>query len=241
MYILLEYNKNYKENIKELKKYKLTPVVLFRLTLNNKNQIKTDLQKIKEIKSKINPKNSAVIITIEKLENSTIGTVNNLKLDFDIVIGLGGLNKINRFFLESTRVDFLQDPQNTYFKQKMDFIHHFNSGLNQVLCEYAKQKQIGYIFSLNFTTKNKRFVPKEIGRINQNLRFARKYKTPSIINFVIQNPSQIKTQIELIGIMSLFDLSTQQKQQSLKILEEKVKQNKFKKTDKHIAQGIEII
>ena len=238
MYTLIEYNNSYKENLKQLKKDKLTPVVLFKLKKKKKNQTKEDIQKIKDIKQKINPNNCAIQITIEKLENSSTGIVNSLKNDFDIVIGMGGLNKINRFFLEQTQIDFLQDPHNTYFKSKIDFIHHFNSGINHVLGTLAKERNIGFLFTLNFTQKNKRFIPKEIGRINQNIRFARKYKIPTIINFIIQTSNQIKTKEEIKLISSIFDISTQQKEEGIKILENKTKHNKQKKTKKYITKGI---
>lgn len=240
MFILLEYNDSYEKNLKELKKYDYTPVILFKLILNNKNQIKEDLQKIKQQYDKIKPKYCAVQVTLEKIENSTIGTVNNLKNYFDIVIGYGGLNKVNRFFLEQTQIDFLQDPQNITFGSKIDFIHHFNSGLNHILCKYTKEKNIGYIFSLNFTQESKIQIPKEIGRINQNLRFARKYLAPSILNFIIQNPNQIKSIVEIISIFSFFDLSTQQKKESLNALESKISSNRQQKSPQYIVNGLEL-
>lgn len=241
MFILIEYNEFYKKNLEKCKILNLIPIPMFKILLNNKNQIKEDLEKLKQLKEKINIKYSAVQISLGKIENSTIGTINNFKNHFDIVIGLGGLNKVNRFFVESTQIDFLQDPHNTLFLGKMDFIHHFNSGMNHILCKLAKEKNIGLINSLNFTYGKKFFIPKEIGRINQNLKFARKYDINSIINFIVKYPAQIKTKEELLGIMSFFDLSTKQKKASFQILENKINENNFKKSQNYISNGIEII
>lgn len=241
MHILIEHNEFYNKNIEECKKYNYIPITVFKLTLNNKQQIKQDLEQLKLKKQEIVPKYSAIQITIDKLENSTIGTINNLKKDFDITIGLGGLNKINRFLLEQTQINFIQDPQNTLFKPKMDFIHHFNSGMNHILCQFAKDKQIGLIETLNFTYSSKKYIPKEIGRINQNIKFARKYKIPTLINFIVKYPQQIKSIIELQGIMSLFDMSTTQKQESIKILEKTIITNQFKQSKNYITEGIEIV
>lgn len=241
MFVLIEYNEFYSENLKKCQEFNLIPIIMFKIILRDKVQIKKGIEELNQLKSKLSPKFSAVQISLEKIENSTIGTVNNMKNNFDIVIGLGGLNKVNRFFLESCQIDFLQDPQNTLFLGKMDFIHHFNSGLNHILCKIAKEKNIGLISTLNFSYGKKFYIPKEIGRINQNLKFARKYGIPSIINFIVKFPTQIKTIVELKGIMSFFDLSPIQKKESFEILEKKIKENKFKNSEKYISRGIKII
>lgn len=241
MFVLVEYNNSYKESIKECKKLNLTPVTIFNIILKDKIETKNQLDKIKEIKNKVQPFYSAIKITIEKLDNSTQGFINGLKNDFNILIGQGGLNKINRFFLEDTQIDFLLDPQNSYFKSKIDFIHHFNSGLNQVLCKAAKEKETGLFFSLNFTYGKKYNIAKEMGRINQNIKFARKYELPILINYLIQNPNQIKSKQEISAIMSLFEISTQQVKESLEIIENKINQNKLKKSQEYITEGISII
>ncbi len=241
MYTLVEPHTNYQETLKELEKYSYTPIILFKISLSNKNQTKENIQKALDLKKKIKPKYSAVQITLNKIENSTIGTINSLKSNFDIVIGLGGLNKINRYFLEQTQVDFLQDPQNSIFQRKIDYIHHLNSGLNHVLCNFAKEKEIEFIFSLNFTELDKKIVAKELGRINQNLKFANKLSIPSNINFIISSTNQVKSLQEIKGILSLFDLSTQQQKQSINILEQKITKNKKEKSPNYVSEDIEII
>lgn len=241
MFVLVENNNSYKESIKDCKKYNLIPVTVFNLIIKDKNTTKDNLEKIRQLKSKIQPKYSAVKISIKHFDNTTQGTVNFLKNEFDLVIGYGGLNKTNRFFVEDTQIDFLLDPQNSWSKSKIDFIHHFNSGMNQVLCKAARDNNIGLMISLNFTQSKKYNIAKELGRINQNLIFARKYKISSNINFIIQNPNHIKSKEELIGIMSLFDLSSQQKKKSFEIIEKKINENRFKKSEKYITEGIELL
>lgn len=240
MFVLVKFNQNLKENLLEMRKYFLTAVILFEISLNNKMQIRDDLDKILKICDENNFKYKAICVKINNIENSTIGFVNSLRQNFDLVIGFGGLNKVNRLFLESCNVDFLQDPQNSIFKSKIDFIHHFNSGINQVLAKFASFKGQDFIFSLNFT-RNKKVFLKEIGRINQNLRFARKYKISSYINFIIEDKFDIKSIVELRGIYSFFDLSTQQKQISFNLIERKIKRNLFEKSSNFIGDGIKIV
>lgn len=241
MFVLVEYNNFLEENIKRCKEFNIIPVIMFKIKLNNKNQIKQDLQTLQNLYYKIKPEYSAVQITLDKIENSTIGTVNNLKNYFDIVIGLGGLNKVNRFFLESCQIDFLQDPHHSYFLKKQDFIHHFNSGMNHILFRFAKEKNTSIISSLNFFKSKKYIIPKEIGRINQNLKFANKYNVSSYINYVVTHPSQIKDLIQIKSILGFFDISEMQKKESFKILEKKISKNRLKKSDKYINDDIELI
>lgn len=239
MFILL--NNSYYNELKELVELNnLVPVVLFQITLSDKNSNKKSFDELIKLKNSLNPKYSAIQIKLDKIENQTSGIIDSLKRNFDIVIGLGGLNKINRFFLEQTKIDFLQDPHNSLYMNKTDYIHHFNSNINHVLCNLANEKETGFLFTLNFS-KNKKYIYKEIGRINQNIKFARKFKIPTLINFIIEDEEQIKSKFELMAIMSLFDMSSIQKKESLLILENKIKENAFKKSSSYIDRGIEII
>lgn len=238
MFVLIDYNKNYESIVSELKKRNVTPVVLFKLTLNGKNQIKEQFEKINELKQRIKPKYSAIQIQIDRIENTTIGTINNLKNNYDLVIGLGGLNKINRLFLEDTNVDFLRDPHNVIFRSKMDFIHHFNSGINHVLCQFARDKGTGMIFSLNFIEGKDKNKAKEIGRITQNISFCNRYNIPVYLNFVIRNVNQIKSIFEIKAISSLFNMSSKMKNDIEVVLENKINENKDRISDKYIAPGL---
>lgn len=242
MFVLVEYNQNYNKSLQEIKKYELTAVTLFSINLKDKINNNRQLEEIQKLKEKIKPEYSAIQIKLEKIENTTHSFISNLNQQFDITIGYGGLNKINRYFLEQTNIDFLQDPQNSTYQNKFDFIHHFNSGLNHVLCNFAKQKNIDFLISLNFTNIfNKYNLTKEIGRINQNLKFAKKYKIQTILNFIIENDFQVKSIQEIKGIFSLFEVSTKQFFESIKILENKIKLNQLKKSENYITEGIKII
>ena len=229
----------FNEKIKnKLETLEITPVILFDLELSDKNTNKKNIEELLNKKQKLNPKYSAIRILLTSFDNTIVGTINFLKKEFDIVIGFGGLNKINRFFLEETQIDFLQDPQNSFYKTKIDFIHHFNSGLNHILCRFAEEREIGFIYTLNFFQSNKSYIPKEIGRINQNIRFHRKYNNPLILNFDIKNISQVKNEDELINISQVFDMSISQRYQIAEILEKKIMTNNFKKSDNYICDGI---
>lgn len=241
MFVLVEYNDFYENNFEKVRSEGHTPVLMFKVIFSDKNSTRKNIENTRKLKKEIGYEYNAVQVILEKFDNSTTNLLNNLKNDFDIVIGLGGLNKTNRFFIDQTQIDFLKDPHNALFKPKMDFIHHFNSGLNQVLCKAAKEREIDFLFALNFSSGKSKNIAKNFGRMNQNLKFARKYKIPTLINFIIEKPNQIKSDIELNGIMSLFDISTEQKKESIDLLEKKINENRFKKSDKYIREGIEIV
>jgi RNase P/RNase MRP subunit p30 len=241
MNILVKANDNYLENLLEANKYGFDVITVFELILNGKENIKKQLLEIHNKKKDLKPKIMGIIVVAQDIENSSVGTVNALRQDFDLVIGMGGLNKSNRFFVEDTKIDFLLDPQNARYRSKMDFIHHFNSGLNQVLCTMAKEKNIGLIFSLNFTQSYNKTISKEIGRINQNIKFAIKYKLPIHINYIIENKFQIKSQKQLDTTFSLFNASAIQMNENKNILKNRLLYNKEIKSESYIADGIKII
>jgi RNase P/RNase MRP subunit p30 len=239
MFVLVEYNKNYSDVCCELSKLDYTPITIFKLRLNGKKEIIEQLGKIKELRARISPKYSAVQVQLDKMENTSVGTVNSLRNDFDLVIGLGGLNKVNRFFFEDTLVDFVRDPHNVIFRSKMDFIHHQNSGINHVLCKLANERDIGMFFSLNFVLGENKNKAKEFGRVSQNIKFCQKYNVPVVLSFAVSNVNQIKTCNQLKKISSLFNLSSQMMSQNVSILQDTVKKNKFRLSNKHIIDGIE--
>ena len=239
MHALVKYDsKNYTEISKELKNQEITPVYLFKIDFGDKQNIKLNLEKIKGIKKENKIKYSGIQIMIEKPDNNLISVINSLKQDFDIIIGLGGLNKINRFFLEETQIDFLQDPQNSLFNPKIDFIHHFNSGINEVLCKFAKEKEIGFLFSLNFLNNKTKYMAKELGRVDQNIVFAQKYKIPFYFNYIIEKSDEIKNKQELMWIMSLFSINNENKSLSLITLKNKIDKTILKKSHEYINSQI---
>ncbi len=237
MFILVKAKYFTKEIEKELEKKNFTPVFLHTLNYSNKTQARNEIDKIKQ---NITYRFNAIQIIIENLDNSTQQFINSLKQDFDLVVGVGGLNKVNRFFLEQTNIDFLQDPQNSQFTPKFDFIHHFNSGLNHVLCQIARENNINFLFSLNFT-KNKRLISKETGRFIQNIKLARKYNINIYSNFIINHEYDIKTIKELDAINNLLKLSTKEIKTSEKILEKRIEENTKKQSFEYISENIEVL
>lgn len=238
MHVFVKYNKDLDNNLEELKKFEYEPVIVYEFLLDKKTDKNFLLNGIKNAKKKYENHKSAILLIIENPDNSFLGFINSFHNDFDIIIGLGGTNKVNRFYLENTNIDFLMDPHSTYFMNKIDFIHHFNSGLNHILCKFASEKNIGFVFSLDFFYGEKKNIAKNIGRINQNIRFARKYNIPIYMNYMIKDKFEIMSEKQIKSIMSFFDVSTIQTVNCIKSLDDKIEKNSFKKSKNYISEGI---
>ncbi len=195
-----------------------------------------------------------IVIRPFVLDNYLVNLINNvLKKNFKIVIGDGINNKTNRFLLEKTNIDYLLNPQQNNFVKRYDFIHHFNSGLNHVLCKIAFERDIGMLFSLNFLkSDNKLKVAQEIGRINQNIKLCRKYKLDLKIdffydinnkerNFNLLEKKNIVNNQTLISFHKMFSISNEQIKNSLMSLKERINKNIFKQSPNYIIKGIEVI
>ncbi len=107
---------------------------------------------------------------------------------FDIYV-LGFSDKINRVALEHKKVRALISPE---FERTFDYTHYRNSGLNQVLCKIARDnnKMIIENFS-EFLKKDKKDRAILLGRILQNARFCKKYKTKFIVAQFIKDYKEV--------------------------------------------------
>ena len=111
--------------------------------------------------------------------------------------------------------------------------------MNQILCSFAKKKNIGFIFSLNFLNKLDKYLQsKEIGRINQNIILARKFKIPINISFIIEQKSDLRTINQIEEIYKIFKISTNDIKNISNSLVNKIDNNNEKKHKKYINEFI---
>jgi RNase P/RNase MRP subunit p30 len=229
---------NFKDGLKNLEF-----IVIFEIEFNkDKNLIKKQLEKI-DLQIKENElENVGIIIKLFSIESFFNNIITNLHKNFDLVIGLGGLNKVNRYFIENTKVDFLLDCHNSKFKIKFDFLHHFNSGLNHIVCKLAKSKNTNFMISLNFLNNYKSIIfQKEIARINQNLKFFKKYKLNCHLFYFIEKKEDIKTELKLKQILEIFKISKIQIKVNQNILKNQINKKRFEKSSKFICEDIKLI
>jgi len=156
------------------KEIELAPI--YELYFENKIKFKEELQKLtKQIENnkEITKKELIIVLNVKNIENSLFGHISRLNSQYKTIIATGTTVKINRFLLESTQIDYLLDPQD---KAIRDATHHFNSGLNQVLSQIAKEKKKKVLFSTNSFIFHEKIDYREIGKIQQNIQILEKKK-----------------------------------------------------------------
>lgn len=111
----------------------------------------------------------------------------------------------NRWVLEKTRKVILY---NVEYQDKNDFMHHRNSGLNQVLCKFANQNSIkigiSFYSLLHADEKIKSLL---FGRISQNIKLCRKYEVNMLLASFATNVYDIRTPFDLQSFGVVFGMN----------------------------------
>ena len=218
-------------------------IVLFEIEIaSNKNLVRKEIDNLKEILKNNNFEKTSILVKIKNVFNHTTSFIENLRNIFDIVFGFGGLNKINRFFIETNKIDFLVNPHSSFFKTKFDYLHHFNSGLNHLLANVSRQKGIKFITTLNFLDDYKNIIfYKGIGRVNQNLKIFKKYKLENYFCYFCENEKHLKKGKEILDILNVFDIDKKIILQNQKTLENFFEEKKKLNSKNYISKGIKIL
>lgn len=107
---------------------------------------------------------------------TSVNQAKALKQKFDYIIA-----PCRREFFESKFVDFILEPED---QNRGDFIHHRNSGLNQVLlklCQATPKRPGKSIIASSSLLLNAKHPEVVLGRMFQNARWCRKYKVDYLI------------------------------------------------------------
>ncbi|MGM5481834.1 MAG: RNase P subunit p30 family protein [Nanobdellota archaeon] len=121
-------------------------------------------------------------------------------------------------------------------QKRKDFIHQRNSGVDHIICEFAKKKGTAFGFSFNdlITPPGSRFV----GRVIQNIRLFQKYNLDAVICSLAQKPYEMRNPRDLISLYGWLGLISPKL--ALSNLGKLVKTYKKKSKDK-ISEGIEVV
>ncbi|HDI03103.1 MAG TPA: hypothetical protein ENF67_01005, partial [Candidatus Pacearchaeota archaeon] len=111
------------------------------------------------------------------------------------VLVLGTTDRVNRIALENKKVFALVSPE---YERKNDYLDYRNSGLNHVLCKIATSNNKHVILSfkelLGKKSKEKALI---IGRMIQNIKLCRKYKTSLKIASFASNINELRSIFDL--------------------------------------------
>ncbi|PIN75242.1 hypothetical protein COV18_03570 [Candidatus Woesearchaeota archaeon CG10_big_fil_rev_8_21_14_0_10_37_12] len=91
--------------------------------------------------------------------------------------------------------------------ERSDHTHYRQSGLNQVLCKLATEKNVRIGFSMSSilsVTGVKQAVL--LGRIAQNIQFCKKYKTPTKIASFATKPEHMRSPEDLASLFTMLGM-----------------------------------
>lgn len=143
-----------------------------------------DMQK-KALKELVNAKSIKADIGLLVDEKS----INRLPLTDDYVFS----KTPSKQLIEHKKSYILYDFE---LQEKNDFLHHRNSGLNQVFCNIMKEKEkiLGISFSTLINAGKKGVI---LGRMRQNIRLSRKYKLRTFTLSFAKTPYELRAEHEI--------------------------------------------
>ncbi|MFH1456285.1 MAG: RNase P subunit p30 family protein [archaeon] len=150
-----------------------------------------------------------------------------------VVIFEGSTNEINRQAMETGRVDILLSPEKHCHK---DFMHHRNSGLNQVLCNIANKKKTAIGISLNdlLYLENR---GQRMGRIMQNVKLCKKYKVKLVFASFAKDKFGQRPVKDMLAIAKTLGMTDKQAKESLEALAQIINNKKVL----FIAKGVKLV
>lgn len=147
----------------------------------------------------------------------------------DLVLVKGGNT---RTLLEKGRVDAITGIEN---HPRRDFIHHRNSGLNQVLCKIAARKGVIICFNLPDILSGK---PHVIGRIRQNIKLCRKYRVKMGFASLAKNYLEMRNPKDILALLEVLGMHPKEAQDALNVFWERICSNRAKKDPAYVCEGI---
>lgn len=113
-----------------------------------------------------------------------------------IIIVRGRDDNFNREVLASKKIDILLDP---HLGDRRDKLNQRDSGLNQVLCEIAKENKIAIGFSFN-SLLNSYSLWRVLGRVIQNIKLCRKYRVEMVILPGERSLNDVESMFKVLGM-----------------------------------------
>lgn len=154
------------------------------------------------------PKSKIKIVTILVADDKEI---QKAKQNADLVLVKSSKN--DRWVLEKSKSDILFGIEEA---QRKDFMHHRASGLNQILCKIAKQKEKTIAFSFSSVLNSKSTRKAQImGKIMQNVKFCRKYKVKTILASFAKTPYEMRAPNEMISFGIILGMHSKEAKDSL--------------------------
>ena len=106
----------------------------------------------------------------------------------------------NRLAFEKSKPDLVFAIEET---QPRDFMHQRGSGLNHIMCRFAKENNVKIGFSFNSILNSSAMSRAQIiGRMQQNITLCRKYKCKTVIASFAKDPYEMRSPKDLIAFFT---------------------------------------
>ena len=119
-------------------------------------------------------------------------------------------DEINRTALESKKVWMLLNPGKGRTESILDFR---NSGLNQVLCTLAAEKNILIGIAVPFIHQDRKQQAYDIAKIMQNIRLCRKYHAKLVFLSLAHDEKELCSAYDIKSLALSFGMTTEQVQE----------------------------
>ena len=163
--------------------------------------------------------------------------ISQARKKYNLIIALGrGNPKENREIVEACP-DVLLSPEKG---SRKDYMRERGSGLDHITCKIATQKKvaIGIDFSEILNTEDK---DKILGRIMQNIKLCRKYKTDMLLATFASSLLEMRAPKDLIAFAQAIGMTPSEAKKSLQIVEKIIRRNKEKRKPEYVSEGIRIV
>ncbi len=120
---------------------------------------------------------------------------------------------------------------------RKDFIHHRNSGINQIIAKILFEKKIAFGFSFAAVLKNSMV----IGRMKQNVILCRKYNVEMILASFALKKNDVRTLEDLKVFGKIIGMTGAEVKKSFSILSKKIEYMRKKQAGKIPYEGVEIL
>ena len=173
-----------------------------------------------------------------------VALINNFKDKKDIIkarkkynfVVVSGKNlKENRIIVEAC-----PDVVLIHYNSKRDFMKERNSSLNHVICKIASKNgvAVGIDFSEILNSKNRDAV---IGRLMQNIKLCRKYKTRILFFSFASDVFELRAAQDIMAFLQSIGMTPLESKNALMLTSKIISKNKSKRHPSYIAEGIRII
>ena len=148
-----------------------------------------------------NKKNKIKIYNGVLVNSKNIGKIKTKLKDAGVFIAIKSSNN-DRDVIEKSNVSMIFSLEDELRK---DFIHQRASGLNHIMCNLAKQNDVIIGFSIKsiLNSEKKHII---LGRIAQNIKICRKFKTKTIVASFAEKPFEMRSMHDITSLFGFLGL-----------------------------------